>query len=143
MSLVNLINDAMELFKYPTTVRCKLFDQAGYELTDDDVDFLDSEAPLFLSKGEKFKRNSCLALYEQLGPLGEGGFGAVFLYLHKFTKQQVAIKFVELSVKNSSPEAINRVFNEMAHLREMKHPSVVQLIDAFPHQDQYCFVMEY
>jgi hypothetical protein len=63
MSLKDLVNDAMDQFNIPTTTRCKLFDSTGYELTEDDVDFLDDSTPLFFSAGEPFMKTNSFALY--------------------------------------------------------------------------------
>ena len=53
-----------------------------------------------------------MALYTRIRPLGEGGFGTVFLYVHKFSGREVAIKFVDL-FENCSPADITRVYNEI------------------------------
>ncbi len=49
MSLKDLLIDSMEQFNIATSTRCKLYESTGYEINDDDVDFLDDNAPLFLS----------------------------------------------------------------------------------------------
>jgi hypothetical protein len=54
MTLKDLLSEAADQFEIPTTTKCALFDSTGYELTDDDVDFLDENSPLFLSTGEPF-----------------------------------------------------------------------------------------
>lgn len=53
-----------------------------------------------------------MAMYQRIRPLGEGGFGTVFLYVHKFSGKEVAIKFVDLT-ECSKPEDITRVYNEI------------------------------
>lgn len=53
-----------------------------------------------------------MALYEEVRPLGEGGFGTVFLYVHKFTGREVAIKFVNL-FETTTTDDINRVYHEI------------------------------
>ena len=58
------------------------------------------------------------------------------------TKEYVAIKYTNCNTL-SSPEEINRVYNEIAMLRNLKHPNIVGLIDAFPVDNSICFVMEY
>jgi calcium-dependent protein kinase len=42
-----------------------------------------------------------------------------------------------------SPDDINRIYNEIAVLRDLKHPNIVRLLDTFTSNDQICFVMEY
>jgi serine/threonine protein kinase len=87
----------MEEFAVPHTTRCKLFDSAGDELSDEDIDFLDSFEPLFLSLGEEFCRYSVLALYEEVETLGQGGFGLVKLCQNRYSGENVAIKFISMN----------------------------------------------
>ena len=119
-----------------------MFDSAGGELSDDEVEYMNPEDTLFISQGEEFYKISSLAIYQQISVLGEGGFGSVFLYEHKLTKKQAAIKFVDLRTIES-PEDVNRAYSEIGVLRGLKHPNIVNLIDAFDSDEKICFVMEY
>lgn len=141
-TLDDLLTDCKDKLKIPSHVKCKLFDAAGGEISDDDVEYMNEEEPIFVSQGEEFLKSSSLAIYTQLSTLGEGGFGSVHLYEHKLTKNLVAIKFVDLATI-ISPEDVNRVYSEIGVLRGLKHPNIVYLIDAFDCDGKICFVMEY
>lgn len=141
-TLDDLLTDCKDQLKIPSHVKCKLFDAAGGEISDDDVEYMNEEEPIFVSQGEEFLKSSSLAIYTQLSTLGEGGFGSVHLYQHKLTKNMVAIKFVDLATI-ISPEDVNRVYSEIGVLRGLKHPNIVYLIDAFDCDGKICFVMEY
>lgn len=120
----------------------KMFDSTGEEISDDDLEMLNPDEPLFLSKGEDFLKQSSMAIYEEIKELGKGGFGAVNLFKNKLTKEDVAIKFV--SYKSlTSHEDVSRVYAEITLLRSLRHPNIVKLIDAFPLDKKLCFVMEY
>ena len=69
----------MESFGIVHTKRVKVFDSGGGELSDEDIEIIDTTEPLFLSMGEDFCHNSVLALYEERRLLGKGGFGVVKL----------------------------------------------------------------
>jgi len=121
--------------------RCRLFDSTGDEYSDDDMEYVDTGEPLFLSLGEDFMRNLSLSVYELIRPLGEGGFGQVRLYRHRLNKSKVAIKFVDTSMK--STEEVTQTFSEMNLLRGLHHPNIVSLLETFILQDSLCIVMEY
>jgi serine/threonine protein kinase len=142
LTVQDIIQDSKDFLGISMTSKCKLFDSGGGELSDDDIDYINPQEPLFLSLGEEFVKNSSLAIYEEIGLLGKGGFGTVKLYRHRINHKEVAIKFIDMS-RILSPEAVTRVYKEIQVLRELRHPNIVQLIDAFPLQDQVCFVMEY
>eukprot|EP00798_Chlamydomonas_sp_ICE-L_P022421 gene22421-29533_t len=68
--------------------------------------------------------------YEKGCVLGTGTFGQVFKATHKETGQVVAVKKINLG---DSKEGINvTALREIKLLRELKHPHVVEMIDAFP-----------
>lgn len=142
MTLSELISDCKEKLTINDHVKCKLFDSGGGELSDDDLDYLNPDEPLFLSRGEGFSKNSSILVYDPIRKLGEGGFGSVWLYQHKISKNFAALKFVPID-SLLSPEDVNRVYTEIGVLRGLRHPNIVQLYDAFPLQDKICFVMEY
>ena len=142
MTVQDLISDCKEKLSINQHTKCKLYDSTGGELSDDDMEFINLEEPLFLSRGEEFAKASTIALYQEIRKLGQGGFGSVHLYVHTISKAQVAIKFVDFG-SLSSTEDVNRVYSEMGVLRGLRHPNIVQLMDAFTTNDKVCFVMEY
>ncbi|CAG9328346.1 unnamed protein product [Blepharisma stoltei] len=141
-TMSEILSDCKDKLSIDKHTKCRLYDSNGGQLSDDDLEYINPDEPLFLSKGEKFSKSSSLAIYEEIKQLGKGGFGSVFLYRNRITKQEVALKFVELKTI-LSPEDVNRVFTEIGVLRNLKHPNIVKLIDAFDLHDKVCFVMEY
>ena len=75
-------------------------------------------------------QSSSLAIYEFVRNLGQGGFGTVKLYRHKKTKQEVAIKFIDINSLDST-EDVDRVFNEIRILHNFKHTNIVSIKDSF------------
>lgn len=137
-----ILSDCKEKLIIPSHIKCKLYDSRGGELSDDDIEFMNPDEPLFISQGKGFNKSSSLAVYEKITTLGVGGFGSVHLYEHKVTKKLFAIKFIDL-YRIISPEDVKRVYTEIGVLRKLKHPSIVDLIDTFDCDNKMCFVMEY
>ena len=142
LTIPDIISNCKEKLKINNHNKCKLLDSRGEQLSDDDLEFINSEEPLFLSQGEKFLKSSSMAIYNEIRKLGQGGFGSVFLYKNKLTNQDVAIKFIDLKTI-MTPEDVNRLYSEISILRGLKHPNIVDLIDVFDLDNRSCFVMEY
>lgn len=142
MSLDDLLTNCKEKLNIEMHSKCIIYDSQGAELSDDDIEYLNEEEALFLSQGEEFTKSSTIALYNNVKPLGQGGFGSVALYEHRYTHARVAIKSIKLKTL-VSPEDINRVYSEIATLRELKHTNIVQLHSTFTLNEEICFVMEY
>jgi len=70
--------------------------------------------------------------------VGKGGFGYVRLGADKATRQYVAIKSI---LKSGSPSRFLQ--REIAILKEVQHPNVVELYDIFETDEKYHLVMEY
>lgn len=78
----------------------------------------------------------------QLGnKLGRGGMGTVYSGIDTQTNTEVAIK--RLHPDMTSEEQIARFQREGAALRELNHPNIVNMLDAFKDDDHYYLVMEY
>lgn len=137
----DFIDVCKEKLEISPWTRCRLFDSTGDEYSDDDMEYVDVAEPLFLSQGEDFLKNLSLSVYELIRPLGEGGFGQVRLYRHRLSNTEVAIKFVDTSMK--SAEEVSQTFSEMNLLRGLHHTNIVSLLDTFILQDSLCIVMEY
>lgn len=142
LSLNDLLYEVMDNFGVERTQKCRLFDSSGSELGDEDIEYINVQEPIFFSYGEAFIKNSSLAVYVEVKTLGKGGFGTVKLYRHRMKGSQVAIKFVNVDRLRNTDD-VNRAYTEIQVLRELKHPNIVQLLEAFPLQNQICFVMEY
>jgi len=78
--------------------------------------------------------------YELCEVLGTGSFGKVQRALSKETKYEVAIK----RIKKKKIDRVNRALleNEIRILREIKHHSVVGLLDVYESNKCICLVME-
>ena len=142
MTFRDIIADCVRLFKLPAEGNYRLFDAQGGELDTDDIEFLTSDEPLFLSKGEPFLPSSSLSLYEEVKVLGRGGFGTVKLCEHRLTKALVAVKFVDME-HIATVGGMERVYKEVQILRTLHHANIVDLKDAFSAGRHMCFVMEY
>ena len=142
ITLSDVISDCKAKLKIKSHTKCILYDSAGGELSDDDLEFISPEDSLFLSLGEEFSKSSSLVLYKKLSSLGQGGFGSVSLYEHRKSHQQVAIKFIDMK-SLTSPEDINRVYTEIGVLRGLNHPNIVKLHEAFMLNNEICLVMDY
>ena len=112
MSLHDLIADCREALGVSSTSKCRLFDISGGELSDDDMEYINKGDVLFLTQGEELSTDSFLVIYEEVQFLGRGGFGDVKLFRHKFSLEEVAVKFIHMR-RVTSPENITRVFKEI------------------------------
>ncbi len=83
-----------------------------------------------------------LSGYKILSLIDRGGFGAVYLAEHEQTQAQVAIKLM-LPHAASSKTKINMFLREIAYLRALDHPNVVEFIDIGYSEDVFFLVMEY
>jgi serine/threonine-protein kinase PknK len=73
--------------------------------------------------------------------LGSGGMGVVYLAQDTLTDTKVAVKALKADVAQS--EMIERFKREGEALRELNHPNIVKMLDAFEHEGQHYLVMEY
>lgn len=141
-SLSLLLSKCKEKFRLDSSIKCLLYDFRGDVIAEDDLDYINSDEPLFLSLGEEFSQNVLLALYEKIKTIGKGGFGTVKLYKHRQSKTEVAIKFISTR-RLVKPEFVSRAYKEIQLLRDLSHPNIIKLIDVFPISNQICFIMEY
>ena len=58
--------------------------------------------------GEDFNQSSLFSEYKIIKKIGQGGFGAVMLGVHKVTKEEVALKFVNA---HAYGKFYNRILN--------------------------------
>ncbi len=79
--------------------------------------------------------------YEIQSELGQGGMGTVYLARDTQTNVPVAIK--ELKDRGGKTELLERFRREGEALRQLNHPNIVNLLDAFELHDQHYLVMEY
>ncbi len=79
--------------------------------------------------------------YKLQEEIGAGGMGVVIRAQDTQTDQIVAIKRIKKDA--ASPALIERFIREGHVLRELDHPNIVELLDAFEHDGQHHIVMRY
>lgn len=128
----------------------KAFYSNGVECTD--IEQIDEDEVLHISCGEPFKVGSApkgtQKGAEMIGNfvvkelLGQGGFGSVRKGVHMETGETAAVKFVPKgSFRHISD--LERVFQEIQSLRQLRHPNVIRIIDVVDHPDSVVFIMEF
>lgn len=80
--------------------------------------------------------------YRLLTKLGADGMGAVYLARHTRLDMQVAVKVMS-DRRTDSPRAVARFQREMKAIGRLKHPHIVQALDAGKEGDVHYLVMEY
>jgi eukaryotic-like serine/threonine-protein kinase len=83
-----------------------------------------------------------LGNYRVLEKVGQGGMGAVYLGEHRIIGRRVAIK-VLLPEVASDQSRLKRFFNEARASAQVRHPSIVDVLDFGTHDDTSYLVMEY
>lgn len=78
--------------------------------------------------------------FEFLAPLGEGGFGSVWLVRRKSTEDLYALKLIRFN--NQDPNFIESMVNENRILMNLVGDYVVKGVFSFIHKRYYCVVME-
>mmetsp|Transcript_14064 Transcript_14064/g.38461 ORF Transcript_14064/g.38461 Transcript_14064/m.38461 type:complete len:494 (-) Transcript_14064:101-1582(-) len=125
----------------------RAFYSNGVECTD--VDNMEEDEVINISCGEDFKASSATdAVIQVIGnyylqeKLGQGGFGSVIKGVHSETGEAAAVKFVpKKSFRQFSD--LQRVFQEIQALRNLRHPNIVRILDVADHPDSICFIMEF
>ena len=63
--------------------------------------------------------------------LGKGGFGLVKLVIHKYTREKFALKISNISDKFFSAQKLNSLYEEALIIKQMSHPNIIKLFNAF------------
>ena len=81
--------------------------------------------------------------YDILAPLARGGMGGVYLAVHAWTGERVALKVLDLQYAGH-PEIVERLQAEHALASRIRHPGIVDIRGSFWTDDQVPYlVMEY
>jgi len=81
--------------------------------------------------------------YIQEELLQTGGFGEIYLGRDQISGQPVAIKRLKPDLVAERPDLVSRFLQEGEALRQLKHPNIVRMLDAYESDGQYLLVMEY
>ena len=115
------------------------------EMLADDGEVPDEELDKFLASGTDWQNIK----YIKGKLIGQGSFGSVYMALHTLTAELMAVKQVELpstagtpadAKKNNMIEALKR---EIALLRDLKHPNIVQYLGSQSETDTLNIFLEY
>lgn len=80
--------------------------------------------------------------YQQVSLLGEGNFAKVYLARHADSKEEVAIKVMDKE-KLIKLGAVHQIKREIAVMRRLRHPNIVQLHKVMACKSRIFVVMEY
>lgn len=81
--------------------------------------------------------------YLVLDQLGKGGMGQVFLARHRLLNSTVALKTLRFGAVSSLDDASKRFLREVRASARLKHPNIVQTIDAGEKDGRMFLVMEH
>jgi len=127
----------------------RAFFSNGVEITD--CGNIDDSEVVSISCGEPFRNAEGLSSsaggrvignYILAEKVGQGGFGSVVKGVHSETGEMAAIKFVPKDTFRSLSD-LQRVFQEIQALRNLRHPNIVRILDVADHPDNVCFIMEF
>jgi serine/threonine-protein kinase len=94
-----------------------------------------------------FKEGDTIGGYIVLSPLGEGGFGEVYMVRPQLIRKPLALKIIKPDIVRENPQIHERFIREMEILSKLQHPRIVQIMDARTHRYEDLelpfFVMEY
>lgn len=91
-------------------------------------------------RAERLEPGKRIGHYEILGPLGEGGFSAVYAARHAYLKHEVALKTLRESA--TGPEESERFLREAQALALLSNPHVIRVYDAGMWEDLPYIILE-
>ncbi|XP_066246360.1 serine/threonine-protein kinase Nek8-like [Euwallacea similis] len=81
-----------------------------------------------------------MEFYDILEQLGRGTFGVVYLCRKMHNKEKLVIKQIPIELIGGDQ---SKAKNEVAILRSLSHPNVIQYFDSYMQHQSFCIVMEY
>jgi len=96
-----------------------------------------------LDKGSVQPISSLTNDYEEIGVLGQGGFGCVYQYRNKLLEYDFAVKFFDPSFPIDEERDLIRFFQEAKILFELSHPNIIKIYDIGVSGGKPFFRMEY
>lgn len=82
-------------------------------------------------------------MYTVISKLGQGGFGKVYLAEENSTKQQYAIKYIDITFFMTKADLVKEIFRESRILSVLQHKNIVSLKEAFLFENNIVLIMEY
>ncbi|XP_020097524.1 CBL-interacting serine/threonine-protein kinase 12-like [Ananas comosus] len=95
-----------------------------------------------MEKNGREKKPLLLGRYEVGKLLGQGNFAKVYYAVNKLTADEVAIKVIDKE-KIFKSGLVAHIKREIAVLRRVRHPNIVQLFEVMATKSKIYFVMEY
>ncbi|XP_055327527.1 myosin light chain kinase family member 4-like [Paramacrobiotus metropolitanus] len=109
-----------------------------YDISDDELDTDDDEPPFEPRDVHIIKDKPISANYDLMEALGKGKFGVVYKCAEKSSGRQFAAKFIEVK----RPIERKEVEGEINIMKELQHPRLLQLYDAYDDGYKMAIVME-
>jgi serine/threonine protein kinase len=117
--------------------------------TSNSIKFTDDDSSLYRDPSLHVDRTLLRNRYRIIRRIGRGAFGTVYLVQDIKTGIEYALKMIECADTNE----LNRAFQEVWPVKDIKHEGLVQYLDIFVHEDQdsitgtnttrFCILMEY
>ena len=144
LTLKEVVRSANKRFnKSENSAPSKLYNKNGVLLFDSDFSLIQSGEILYIGlQGESFNYCAILDDYELGRKLGEGGFGKVMLGIHRDTKAQVAIKYMDIGSELGSANMIQGIYKEAEALKALSHKHIVKLYHGFIDGKRFVMIME-
>ena len=120
-----------------------LFTKNENELEDFDIPYLKNNDILFFSFDLLgiYKSSNNFYQYEFIKWIKSGGFGSIFLAREISTKEEYAIK--EINVQSFSNENLYNISRESMILKEMSHINIIKFHKFFTYDQKFYIVMDY
>ncbi|KAL9549087.1 hypothetical protein MBANPS3_005377 [Mucor bainieri] len=81
-------------------------------------------------------------LYQLEDQIGSGGYGFVMSAIHRETKKNVAVKFIYKYKLPAQFNGLDNTPNEVAILKQINHPTVIEYIDSYQDDVYHYLIME-
>jgi MAP/microtubule affinity-regulating kinase len=94
-----------------------------------------------LIAGKDWDTKTLYSEYDVVKKIGQGGFGSVFLGIHKKTKVRVAIKFVDPKAFGDASQ-INKIFTEQESIKKLRHKNIISYLSTFMMNKQMVNIMD-
>lgn len=90
---------------------------------------------------EILKKASPATMYDIIQPIGQGGYGKIYLCTEKISKDKYALKLMSMTGKPANK--IDEMKNEIATLSKCRHPNIVRFHEGYIYKDKMWIFMEY